>query len=408
MTVKGDPTSGGPPLQDLRVLDVATLFAGPVIGTLLGDFGADVIKVEHPRGGDSLRTMGWSREGESLWWAFVARNKRCVTIDLHHAEGQQLLRELVTEADVLIENFRPGTMERWGLGWEDLRKVNPRLVMVRTTGFGQTGPYSGRAGFGTLAEAMSGYSHINGYPDKPPTLPPFALGDGIAALFGTFAAMFALYSRDAKNTGRGQMIDLSILEPLFWILGPQATVYDQLGIIQERTGNRAPFTAPRNMYLSRDGMWLALSASSQSIAERVVAVIGLPELADEPWFKDHAGRLQHQDHLDGAIGSWIAARDWCEVMDAFNEGGAAIAPVYSIADIFNDPHFRDRGTITKVAHPVLGEVSMQSVVPRLSETPGEIRHPGRPLGSDNDEVLGGELGRTAEQLAALRDSGTIS
>lgn len=395
-----------PPLEGLRVLDVATLFAGPVIGTLLGDFGADVIKVEHPRG-DSLRTMGWSRDGESLWWAFVARNKRCVTLDLHDAEGQQLLRELAAEADVLIENFRPGTLERWGLGWEDLRKVNPRLVMVRTTGFGQTGPYADRAGFGTLAEAMSGYCYINGYPHTPPTLPPFALGDGVAALFGTFATMFALYSRDAKQTGQGQMIDLSILEPLFWLLGPQATVYDQLGIVQERSGNRAPFTAPRNMYQSKDGMWLALSASSQSIAERVMTIVGAPEVVDEPWFRHHTGRLEHQDELDEVIGSWIGARGWCEVMDAFNEAGAALAPVYSIADICKDPHFLDRETITKVPHPVLREVSMQNVVPRLSGTPGRINHLGRPLGSDNEDVFSGELGRTPEQLADLREKGVI-
>lgn len=402
-TAKGD----GPPLQGLKVLDVASLFAGPLIATLMADFGADVIKVEHPRG-DSLRTMGWAREGQSLWWAFVARNKRTVSLNLSRPEGAQILLELARDADILIENFRPGTMERWGLGWEELRAVNPRLIMIRTTGFGQTGPYSDRAGFGTLAEAMSGYCHINGYPDSPPTLPPFALGDGIAALFGTFSAMFAIYARDVRELGVGQVIDLSIFEPLFWMLGPQSIVYDQLGVVQDRTGNRAPFTAPRNMYLAGDGVWLALSASSQSIAERVVRLIGHGHLADVPWFADHAGRLEHQDELDELIGGWIARRGSAEVVAAFSEAEAAVAPVYSIKDIFEDPQYAARGTIGTYDHPVLGPVRMQSVVPRLSATPGAVRFPGRPLGADDEEILVGELGHTLEELARWRAEGIIA
>jgi formyl-CoA transferase len=234
------------PLSGLRVIDAGVLFAGPVIGTLLADFGADVIKVEHPRG-DSLRTLGWQKNGVSLWWAFVSRNKRFVSINLSTSEGAALLKELVATADVLIESFRPGTFERWGLGPDVLHAINPRLVMVRTSGFGQTGPYSPRPGFGTVAESISGYAHINGQPDGPPTLPPFALGDGIASLFGTFATMFALYHRDT-HAAPGQVIDLAIYEPLFWILGPQALVYDQLGIIAGRTGSRTEWTAPRNAY----------------------------------------------------------------------------------------------------------------------------------------------------------------
>lgn len=399
--------TGAAPLEGLRVLDVASLFAGPIITTLMADFGADVIKVEHPRG-DGLRSMGWHRKGESLWWAFVSRNKRAVTLDLGKPEGQELLRELAGTADVLVENFRPGTMERWGLGWEDLRAVNPRLIMVRATGFGQSGPYSARPGFGTLAEAMSGYCHINGYPDGPPTLPPFALGDGVAALFGTFAAMFAIYARDVRATCAGQVIDLSIVEPLFWLLGPQATVYDQLGVVQGRTGNRAPFTAPRNMYQAADGTWLALSASSQSIAERVMRLVGRPDIVDEPWFADHAGRLEHQDELDEVISTWVGERSSGEVVEVFTAAEAAIAPVYSIADIFADPHYRERGTIGTFTHPTLGTFKMQDIVPRLSETPGVVRFPGRPLGADNDEVFREELGHTPDELQQWRDVGVIT
>jgi crotonobetainyl-CoA:carnitine CoA-transferase CaiB-like acyl-CoA transferase len=372
----------------------------------MADFGADVINVEHPRG-DSVRKMGWHRENESLWWVFLGRNKRCVTLDLHTPEGQQLLRELAAGADILVENFRPGVMESWGLGPDNLADVNPRLIIVRTTGFGQTGPYSHRAGFGTLAEAMSGFCHINGYPDGAPTLPPFALADGIAALFGTFAAMFAIYARDVRHAGEGQVIDLSLYEPLFWLLGPQTTVYDQLGIVQHRTGNRAPFTSPRNMYLSKDGKWLALSASSQSIAERVMILCGRSDLIKEPWFADHEGRLQHQDELDSVIGAWIGQRAWRDVVDAFSEAEAAIAPVYSIEDIFADSQFDARQSIMVTEHPTLGRVKMQGIVPTLSKTPGAIRSPGRPLGADNEDVFCKELGYDAADLTRWREMGVI-
>ena len=394
------------PLQGVRVLDMATLFAGPVIGTLMGDYGADVIKVEHPRG-DSLRGLGWSKDGHSLWWLLCARNKRPITLDLSTPQGAALCKELAADTDVLIENFRPGTMERWGLGWDELRAVNPRLVMVRTTGFGQTGPYRSRAGFGTLAESMSGYAHINGFPDGPPTLPPFALGDGIAALTGVSAVMFALYERDARGSGEGQWIDLSIYEPLFWILGPQALVYDQLGIVQERTGNRAPFTAPRNAYQAADGVWLGLSASAQSIAERVLHIVGRPELVDEPWFAHHAGRLEHSDLLDAVIGEWIGARSSAEVVEVFGREGAAIAPIYTIADCFTDPQFIARDTIATVEHPDLGPVRMQNVVPRLSRTPGSIRRLGGALGECNEEIYVQELGHAPADLERWQEEGVV-
>ena len=394
------------PLEGLRVLDVATLFAGPVIATLMADFGADVIKVEHPRG-DALRGFGWQKEGLSLWWALISRNKRCVTLDLNQQRGQALLKKLAADADVLIENFRPGTMERWGLGYEDLKAVNPRLIMVRVTGFGQDGPYRDRPGFGTLAEAMSGFAEINGYPDGPPTLPTLALADVVCALFGTFASMFALYHRDAKGTGQGQFVDLSIYEPFFWILGPQALVYDQLGIVQGRTGNRAPFAAPRNAYRSRDGRWLALSASAQSIAERVMRLVGREDVAAEPWFRNHTGRVKHADELDEIIGAWIGERSSEDVLRAFEEFQAAIAPIYSIADIMLDPQYRARETITTHVDPRLGPVKIQNVIPRLSETPGRLRHLGPDLGAHNREIYVGELGYSERDLGEWKEAGIV-
>ncbi len=393
------------PLEGIRVVDSASLFAGPVIATMLGDYGADVIKVEHPDG-DNLRSLGWEKDGVSLWWALIGRNKRSVTLKLSDEAGAEAMKRLLATADVYVENFRTGTLERWGLGWDVLHELNPDLVMVRTTGFGQTGPYARRPGFGTLAESMSGYAHINGFPDGPPTLPPFALGDGVAAMTGAFAAMTALWWRE--RGGAGQMIDLSIYEPLFWILGPQSSVYDQLGIVQGRTGNRAPFTSPRNAYLSRDGVWLGVSASAQSIAERVMRLVGRADLVDEPWFSNHTGRLEHQDELDAPIAAWIAERDAADVVDAFEEVHAAIAPVMSIADIFDDPQFAARETVTTVEHPKLGPLRMQNVIPRLDATPGRIRWCGPDLGSSNAEILRDELGYSDAELADLARRGVIA
>ena len=399
-----DPGPAGP-LAGLRVIDAGVLFAGPVIATLLADFGADVIKVEHPRG-DALRTLGWKKNGVSLWWAFVGRNKRFVSIDFGKPEGAQLLRELATGADVLIESFRPGTLERWGVGPDVLHALNPKLVIVRTSGFGQTGPYSPRPGFGTVAESISGYAHINGQPDGPPTLPPFALGDGVASLFGTFATMFALYHRD-QHHAPGQIIDLAIYEPLFWLLGPQALVYDQLGYVQGRTGSSTEWTAPRNAYQSSDGKWLGLSASSQSIAERVMRLVGHPEVIDEPWFADHSGRVEHQKELDRLIGGWIAEHTRAEVQAAFEEQEAVIGPIYSIADIFEDPQYLARETITTVDDPILGKARVQNAIPRLVDTPGRVRHLGGDLGQDNAVVLRDELGHTDAELETWLASGVI-
>ncbi|MDP9266137.1 MAG: CoA transferase [Chloroflexota bacterium] len=392
------------PLEGLRVLDAATLFAGPLIATFLGDFGAEVIKIEHPKG-DPIRTHGHSRDGVPLWWKVVSRNKRTITLNLSTPEGQELFVALARTADVLVENFRPGTLERWNVGPDRLLAENERLVILRTTGFGQFGPYASRPGFGTLAESMSGFAHITGQPDGPPTLPPFGLADGIAGLAGTAATMFALYHRDARG-GEGQVVDLAIIEPILTILGPQPTVYDQLGIVQGRTGNRSFNNAPRNTYRTKDGKWVAISTSATSIAERVMRLVGHPEYTDEPWFKSGAERAKHADELDAAVSTWIAARDGDEVARGFEEADAAVAPIYDVADIVRDPQYAALGSLVDVPDDELGRVKMQNVMFRMLGTPGAIRWAGRKLGQDNEGVYG-ELGISTERLTELRRKGVV-
>lgn len=385
--------AGGGPLAGVRVLDLASLYAGPLIATTLGDFGADVIKVEHPRG-DDARRWGLSRDGVPLWWKVVSRNKRLVRLDLHHERDRDVVRALSAEADVLIENFRPGRLESWGLGYDDLSEANPGLVMVRVTGFGQTGPLSQEPGFGTLAEAFSGFAFVTGEVAGPPTLPSFGLADGVAAMAGTYATVMALYWRDAGGGNRGQVIDLSLYEPLFNILGPQVIEFEQTGVVQQRHGNRSPRTAPRNTYRSADGHWVALSAGTQQIANRVFAAIGKPELKDDPRFASTQARLDHADEVDGLVAEWIASQPLEVVLERFRAEQAPIAPVLSAAQIYENLHFRSRGSIVGVPDDDLGELTMQNVVPRLSATPGRIRHPGHTsIGADQglvDAALAGE------------------
>ncbi|RFU18997.1 CaiB/BaiF CoA transferase family protein [Geodermatophilus marinus] len=400
------PSTGpGGPLAGIRVLDVSTVYAAPIAAMLLGDFGADVIKVEHPQG-DPARTHGWNREGHGLWWKVISRNKRTVTLDLGTPEGADLLRRLAGRSDVLVENFRPGVMERWGLGPDELLAVNPRLVVLRVTGFGQTGPYASRRAFGTLMEAMSGFAHQTGQEDGPPTLPPFGLADGVAGIAGALAVALALYHRDAGR-GPGQVIDLSLLEPLLGILGPGPTVYDQLGVIAGRHGNRSPINAPRNTYLTRDGHWVAVSASATSIAERVLRLVGRPDIAEQPWFASAGERSRRAELLDAAVGRWIAARDAEEVLAAFEAAGAAIAPIYDVEQLVKDPHVRARESITTVPDPDLGPLKMQNLMFRLGATPGAIRFPGRGLGDHTEEVYAELLDLDAADVAKLREAGVV-
>jgi len=394
----------GAPLAGVRVLDISTLFAGPLAATFLGDFGADVIKVEHPTKPDAARGHGPAKNGVNLWWKTLGRNKRTVTINLGSAEGAALLLRLVADADVLVENFRPGTLERWGIGPAELLAANPRLVIARVTAFGQVGPYSGRPGFGSLAEAMSGFAALTGEPDGPPTLPPFGLADGIAALATSYAIMVAL--RSAEATGVGQVVDMAIIEPILMLLGGQITTFDQLGTVQKRTGNRSVNNAPRNVYRTGDGEWVAVSTSSQSIAERVIRLVGRSELADEPWFASGHSRAEHADELDAAVSSWIADRSTAEVLEAFENAQAAVAPVYDVRGILADPQYAAIGTVRTVDDDELGPVKMQNVLFRLSETPGDIRWAGRAHGRDTDDVLA-DIGVTPEQVAQLRERGVV-
>lgn len=392
------------PLDGLRVLDMATLFAGPLAATMLGDFGAQVTKIEHPLKPDPSRGHGPSKDGVGLWWKHLGRNKRNLTLDLSTPGGRDVLLRLAADADVIIENFRPGTLEKWGLGWQELAAANPRLVLARVTGFGQFGPYSTRPGFGTLAEAMSGFAAVTGEPDGPPTLPPFGLADSVAALATSYAVMTALAGRD--RTGEGQVVDMAIIEPMLAMLGPQILWHDQLGYVQPRTGNRSANNAPRNTYRTADGKWLAVSTSAQSIAERVVRLVGHPEFIDEPWFATGAGRAQHADALDDAVGGWIGRHDADEVVAVFEKAQAAVAPIYDVRDVMADPQYRALGSIVRVEDEELGPVQMQNVLFRLSATPGAVKWAGRPHGADTAEILA-ELGLSDDEIAALREGGAL-
>ncbi|MEV5901612.1 CoA transferase [Streptomyces sp. NPDC052127] len=392
------------PLHGVRVLDLATLFAGPLAATMLGDFGAEVVKVEHPTQPDPSRGHGPSKDGVGLWWKLLGRNKRTITLNLSKPGGRATLLRLAATADVIIENFRPGTLEKWDLGWDVLSAANPGLVLTRVTAFGQFGPYAHRPGFGTLAEAMSGFAAITGEPDASPTLPPFGLADSIAGLATAYAVMTALAARD--RTGEGQVVDMAIIEPILTVLGPQPLWYDQLGYVQARTGNRSANNAPRNTYRTADGNWVAVSTSAQSIAERVMRLVGRPDLIDEPWFATGADRAAHADLLDEAVGSWIAARSRTDVLAAFEKAEAAIAPIQDVRDVMADPQYQALDTVTEVEDPELGRIRMQNVLFRLSSTPGAIRWTGRPHGADTEEVLT-ELGLTEAELRSLREAGAV-
>ena len=394
------------PLSGIQVLDCATLIAAPYCATLLADWGADVIKIEHPHG-DALRRSGPSKNGAGINYKFYGRNKRNVVLNLSTPGGQEVMRRLIVKSDVIIENFRPGVMERWNLGWDAVHALNDRAVMLRVTGFGQFGPYARRAGFGTLAESMSGFAHINGYPDGSPTLPPFGLADGIAALSAAYAVMLALYNRDVGGR-KGQMIDVALIEPIYHILGAQTSMYDQLGVIQGRSGNRSVNNAPRNAYLTRDKRWLAISTAAQAIAERVMHLVGRPDLIQEPWFSSGPGRARHADQLDALVADWIGQRDAEEVIRAFTDVGAAVAPIYDVSQVVEDPQYKALGSVVTLPDEDLGSIRMQNLLFRMSETPGEVRHAGRRLGQDTDSVLRELLDLSDGELAELRRTGVTA
>ncbi len=397
---------GAGPLQGLRVIDAATLVAGPLAATNLGEFGAEVIKVEQPGSGDPLRTWGDRKDGIGLAWKSVSRNKRCVTLDLRQVEGQELFHQLLDVSDVLVVGNRPSALERWGLDYESVHERHPQLVMVHISGYGRGGPSSDRPGYGTLAEAMSGFAQVTGEPDGPPTLPPFMLADGVAAQAATWAVMMALYHRDVTGGG-GQLIDVNLIEPLARLIETSTLAFDQLGVIPGRVGNRLPASAPRNAYRTSDDKYLAISSASPTIAVRVFRTIGRDDLADDPDYVDPVRRQAHGDEVDDLVAAWVRARTLDEAMKLFLDAEVAAAPVYDAEQLLNDEHLAARGTFLRVDDPDLGPVRVQGPVALMTDTPGRVDHLGGSLGADNDAVYGDLLGLAPERLAALRAAGVI-
>ena len=402
-------TTAQGPLAGLKVLDLSIIVAGGTASSLMADFGAEVVKVERPGTGDPLRNWGPFANGVSLWWKVHSRNKKSVTLNLATPEGQDILKRLAAEADVLIEGFRPGAMEKWGLGPDDLQKVNPKLVMLRFSGFGQTGPYKDRPGFGTIAECMSGYISMTGFPDTAPNLPPIPLADEIAGVFGAMSGMMALYHRDASGNpdARGQVVDVSLFEPLFRLCIPHITMFDMLGINRERVGNDFPDAAPRNLYKTADDRWLGLSATSQSTFEGLAKAMGMTELIDRPQYKDNAARLENRDALNVEIDGWLGQRDLKETMDQLIPAGGVVGPVYDAAQIMDDLHYQAREDIIDIDDPQLGKTKMLGVVPKFSETPGSVEHAGPTVGEHNGHIYGSWLGLDESELADLAGQGTI-
>ena len=393
-------------LAGLRVIDAATLAAGPLIATWMGEFGAEVIKVEQPDGGDPLRQWGAQRDGVGLMWKSVARNKKCVTLNLRTRSGRALLRSLAGQADVVVLNLRPSTLRRWGLDYENLAAANRALVMVHVTGYGAGGPKSDWPGFGTLGEAMSGFAHLTGTPDGPPTLPSFMLADGVAALNATYAVMMALYHRDVHGAG-GQLIDINLIEPLARLLEQSVLTHDQLGTIPVRTGNRWDISAPRNAYRTKDGRWLAMSGSAPTIAMRALRAVGRPELTMDPKFAEAQQRLRNAAEIDAIMADWIIQRTLDEALAVFEDAGVAAAPIYDAQQLLNDPQLQARDAYPSIPDAELGSMRVQAPVPRFSATPGRVAHLGPRLGEHNTEVYGELLGLDTERLQGLREQGVI-
>jgi crotonobetainyl-CoA:carnitine CoA-transferase CaiB-like acyl-CoA transferase len=396
-------TDAGPrataPLAGTQVLDLSNFLAGPLASMFLADFGAEVIKVERPDTGDELRKWGESKSGVGLYFKVVNRGKRSITLDLRTPFGVDAVKRLVKNVDVVVENYRPGTLERWGIGHDVLSAINPGLVMLRISGFGQTGPYSSRPGFGTLAEAYAGYAHISGYPEGAPLLPGFGLADATTGLMGAYLTSIALHEK--KRSGRGQAIDLAIYETLFTLLGPQVVNFDQLGIVQQRNGSRLPFTAPRNTYHTRDGRWVSIAGSAQSTFERICTALEVPHLIVDPRFADNRCRLAYAKELDEALQQAIGAIDFEDLFARFMANDATVAPVNDVAQLFADDHIATRENIVAIEDAELGgPVRMQNVVGKFSRTPGLIRSAGPLLGEHNRQVLIAELGYTERELRA--------
>jgi formyl-CoA transferase len=397
-----DPAFKNGPLSDLRVLELGTLLAGPFCGQLLGDLGAEIIKIEPPGQGDPMRTWGRHDEGEpSLWWPVIARNKKAITLDLRQPDGQSLLKSLVARADFVLENFRPGTLEKWGLGWQELSAVNPRLIMIRVSGFGQTGPRARDPAFGAIGEAMGGLRYVVGDPATPPSRVGISIGDSLAATFASLGALSALHYRE--RTGRGQVVDSAIYESVLAMMESLITDYDQRGFIRERTGAILPNVAPSNVYRTRDGLVL-IAANQDAVFARLALAMGEPALARDPNYATHQARGARQAELDARIGSWTGSQTTQQVLTLLARPETAVPSglIYRAPEMLADPHFKARSAIVATPHPQFGELQMQNVAPKLSATPGGVRAPAPELGEHNDEVYLRLLGLSAERYAALK------
>ena len=394
------------PLTDLRVIELGSILAGPFCGQMLADMGAEVIKVEAPGMGDPMRIWGEEKtDGKALWWTILARNKKCITLNLRESRGQELLKELISQSDILLENFRPGTLEGWNIDYETLSKDHPGLIMVRVSGQGQTGPYSKRAGYGSIGEAMGGLRYVVGDPATPPSRLGISIGDTLAATFATVGALSALHYRD--KTGKGQVVDSAIYESVLAVMESLIPDYQQAGFIRERTGAILPHVAPSSVYPSKDGTMVLIAANQDTVFRRLATAMGQPELADDQRFNDHAARGHRQEELDQLIADWSATLEIETLIDLLAEHGVPVGKIYRAPDMLDDPHFAARKAIIKLMHPELGELAMQNIVPKLSLTPGEVRHAGPKLGQHNDYVYQEILGMNNDAIASLEADGII-
>lgn len=405
MSSEATTTKPGP-LDGLTVIEMGTLIAGPFCGQILGDFGATVIKIEDPKAGDPMRQWGRSLpKGHSPWWPVIGRNKRSVTLDLRTAEGQDIARRLIGGADVLVENFRPGAMEKWGLGYERLSADNPGLVMARVSGFGQTGPYSSRAGYALIGEAMGGLRYITGEPDRAPARAGISVGDSLAGLHAALGTMMALHAR--HRSGKGQIVDAAIYESVLSVMENLITEYGLTGYVRERSGSVLPGIAPSNAYPTKDGALVVIGANQDTLFRRLCDAMARPELAQDPRYAGHAARGEHQAELDALIGAWTATLDAEALLALMETSGVAAGRVYRAPDMLDDPQFAAREAIVEVPHPVFGAVKMQNAFPKLTGTPGSVRWPGPALGEHTDAVLSGRLGMSTDEISGLRERGVI-
>ena len=394
------------PLEGIRVLELGVLIAGSFATRLMAEFGAEVIKVETPKQGDPIRNWRMVHEGTSLWWYVQSRNKKCITLNLKSVEGQEIIKELIKEVDILVENFRPGTLEKWGIGYEELKKINPKLVMVRISGYGQNGPYKDKPGFGSIGEAMGGIRYLTGYPDLPPTRVGISLGDSVSSLYAVIGALMAVRHREV-NGGTGQVVDVALYESIFSLMESMVPEYDVYKNIRERTGSILPGIAPSNIYLCKDGKYVVIGANGDSIYKRLMNLIGRSELAEDERFQTNEGRAKHMEYLDEQIGNWSKQFEIKEVLSLLDEVGIPSGPIYNIEDMTKDPHFIARDMFEQVEVEGLGKLKVPGIVPKLTETPGSTEWAGPKLGQHNEEVIKQVVGLSDEQFLKLQELGIV-